>query len=263
MFRKRRVIINGVDLPEEFAGASIINNVAISPDGAKYAYVSKSGGVITGEMPKDGKLKIDGTEIHYQRGNVTAHRGFHVGGFGGSVHIDLGGISVVSIGGNSFSIGNDLEYEIDKGYDGISSVALRKSARNINLGLSNDGKTYVRGFTRREPDNRSGHLSVDGLEGVLELPKSREDLVIDVKISAGDVEGEVAHKGQIETSAGDIRLRVYSPLTIEAHTSAGDVSVRKMISEGRGVYTPPNATPIGRLSVRTSAGDINVAYEGR
>jgi hypothetical protein len=259
MFRKRRTILNGVELPEEFSGSSIINNVAISGDGTKYAYVSRDSGLVTGDMPEDGRLEVDGNVINYQKG--TGRHGINVRGSGVYMSSISGGSVVISSGVSQISIGgSDLEFEVDKGYEGVNRVSFKESVNDVNLALSDDGKVYVKGLTSGEPEYKGERLFVDGLEGILSLPKSNPNLEIDIKTSAGDVDGEVAHKGIIRTSAGDISIELYAPLTVEANTSAGDVRVKSMISEGRGVYTPPNAKSLGTLVLDTSAGDIKVNY---
>src|SRR3989338_6381845 len=85
-------------------------------------------------------------------------------------------------------------------------------------------------------------------------------LEIDIETSVGDINGSVAHKGRIRASTGDISLYVHSPLEIAAMTSVGKIDVRGMVLQRRGVYTPPNATPIGRLNLQTSVGNIKVSY---
>ncbi len=257
MFERRKTMVNGVELPDDFSGSSIINNVVISRDGKKYAHVSRNGGLTIGQMPENGILEIDGNVINYQRG--TRGSGINVNGRG--VHISsVGGGSVIITGSGNYASSNDLEFKIDAAYVNVSKVSLKESARDINLGLSYDGNVYVKGFTNNEPEYKENRLFVDGLEGTLLLPRPNSGLDIDIKTSAGEVKGAVAHKGIIRTSAGDIYIDLYAPLTIKANTSAGDVNVRKMISEGRGVYSPPNQSSLGTLVLETSAGDITVNY---
>ncbi|HLC56159.1 MAG TPA: hypothetical protein VJJ23_02875 [Candidatus Nanoarchaeia archaeon] len=257
MFETRKTIFNGVELPDEFSGSNVINNVAISRDGTKYAYVSRNGGLVIGQMPENGRLEIDGNVINYQKGingnriNVKG-RGVHISSFGGG--------SVIISGSGNYVSGNDLEFKIDQAYVNVNKVSLKESARDINLGLCYDVNVYVKGFTNNEPEYKENRLFIDGLEGTLLLPKPNLGLDIDIKTSAGEVKGDVAHKGIIRTSAGDISIDLYAPLTIEANTSAGDVNVRKMISEGRGVYSPPNQSSLGTLILETSAGDVTVNY---
>lgn len=259
MFGKRKLIINGVELPEEFSGGSVINNVAISSDGRRYAAVTRYGDVVTGEIPADGRIEVDGTVINYKKGSG---RGVRISGSHVQMSSSSGGSVVISGGGCQASIGggSNLEYEIDEGYDNVTKVTLKESVNDVNLGLSDDGKVYVKGNTSAEPTHQSGRLFVDGLEGKLSVPKSNPELELDIKTSAGDVDGEIAHKGRIRTSAGDITLELYSPITLETSTSAGDVRVKGMISDDRGVYTPPNAKPLGTLILETSAGNIKVKY---
>ncbi|MDO8740772.1 MAG: hypothetical protein Q7J54_04355 [Candidatus Woesearchaeota archaeon] len=259
MLRRKRTVINGVELPEEFSGASIINNIAISCDGQKYAYVSDGRDLITGEMPENGRLEVKGTVINYKKG--AGRSGIHIQGSNICTGVVSGSSVVISGGGSSVSIGGkNLEYEIDKEYCGVNKVSLRESTNDVALGLSEKDKVYVKGNTGSEPGYKNNHLFINGLEGVLSLPKSNPGLEIDIKTSTGDIEGKVTHKGIIRTSTGDISLELYAPLTVETNTSTGEVNVKKMISEGNGVYTPPNAKSIGTLLVETSTGDINITY---
>jgi len=259
MFGKRRTIINGVELSEEFSGGSVINNIAISSDGKKYAAVTKSRDVVTGEIPADGRIEVDGTIINYRKGSG---KGVHISGNHVQMSSISGGSVVISNGGCQVSIGagSNLKYEIDKGYDDVNKLTLKESANGVSLGLSDDQKVYVKGNTSAEPAYQNGRLFVDGLEGKLSVPKSNPELELDIRTSAGDVDGKIAHKGRIRTSAGDITLELYVPVTLETATSAGDVRVKGMISECRGIYTPPNAKPSGTLVLETSAGDIKVDY---
>ncbi|MGV8086484.1 MAG: hypothetical protein ACP5N1_02545 [Candidatus Woesearchaeota archaeon] len=261
MFRKKRSMINGVELPEEFSGGSIINNVAISSDGQKYAAITKSKDIIIADIPSDGKIEVDGTVITYQK---NSSNGFSI--LGG--HIRMNSFSVDSLtitGGNSIMTmsGKNVEYEIDEAYDSVTKLTLKESANDINLGLAYDKKVHVRGITNSEPTYQNSILFVDGLEGKLLIPESNSEIELDIKTSAGNIKGQVAHKGRIKTSAGAITLELYAPISIETSTSAGDVSVKGMISEGRGIYTPPNAKSLGTLVLKTSAGDIKVSYMPR
>ena len=267
MFRKKRTKINGVTLPEEFSGANIINNVAITEDGTQYAYVSRSGDLTTGEMPEDGKLKVDGTEIHFKKGsgmgsiNIDGGRarsvniggGIQIGGLSGSIIVS-GGNSNISIGGSN------LKYEIDEGYDSVNKVTLKEDTHIVRLGLSSDDKVYVKGSTNAKPEYKSGRLFVDGLEGKVSLPKTNPNLELDIKNASGDIDGDVAHPGRIRAASGDISLRLHAPLTVEVSTSSGDIDVTKMISEGRGIFSPPNAKPTGTLYVEAASGDVEVSY---
>jgi len=286
MFRKKRTKINGVTLPEEFSGANIINNVAITEDGTKYAYVSRSGDLMTGEMPEDGKLNVDGTEIHFKKGSGMSS--VNIGGRGRSVNIGGGvkvnypegsdrarsvnigggfqfdGVSgsiIVSGGNSNISIGgSNLAYEINEGYDSVNKVTLKENSHIVRLGLSSDDKVYVKGSTNAKPEYKSGRLFVDGLEGKVSLPKTNPNLELDIKTTSGDIDGDVAHPGRIRATSGDISLRLHAPLTVEVSTSSGDIDVTKMISEGRGIFSPPNVKPTGTLYVEASSGDVEVSY---
>ncbi len=250
MFRKSRTTINGVELPEEFSGASIINNVVISSDGKKYAHITKEGALITGNMPSDGVLEIDGTTITYRKGSGISVQG------GRGAYISGG--SVVSVG--AFSTGRDLEYEIDENYDGVKECILKNSVGDISLGLRNDDKTQVKGKTSSKPTYEQCQLSIQGLEGSILLPQMNESLMFDVKTNVGDVTGQVAHKGRIHTSTGDIGLRIYAPLILEVRTSIGDIDVYNMERKNKNVYVPKHGTPRGTLTLETSTGDIVAHY---
>ncbi|MBS3143061.1 hypothetical protein J4464_06755 [Candidatus Woesearchaeota archaeon] len=261
MFRKKRMVIDGVEIPEDFSGGSIINNVAISPDGTRYAAVTKSRDIVTGVIPPDGRITVDGISITYNR---TGRR-VHISGgsvqmgsvsASGSIQISTGGLHISSMGGG-------YGYEIDEGYSDLSKVTLKESTNSICIDFSQDEKVYVRGSTSAQPGIQGGRLFIDGLEGRLSVPQANPTLELDLRTSAGDISGDVAHKGRLRTSAGDITLSLYAPLTVEANTSAGDFDVTGMISEGRGIFSPPNAKPLGTLILETSAGDINVKYVAR
>lgn len=256
MFAKRKTTINGVELPEDFNVGSVINNIAISADGKKYAAITKGRGVVIADIPADGRINVDGTMINYRRSG-----GISVSGSNIQMSSISGGSVVISGSGGQISIGGrNLEYEIDRGYEEINRLVLKESANDVNLSLSEDRKVYVKGNTCAEPLCKDGRLSIDGLEGKLLVPKSSTELELDIKTSAGDIDGEVAHKGRIRTSAGDITIELYAPVSLEVSTSAGDISVRGMICEGDGRYSPPNAKPLGTLVLETSAGDIEVRY---
>src|SRR3989338_6019568 len=101
MFETRKTIFNGVELPDEFSGSNVINNVAISRDGTKYAYVSRNGGLVIGQMPGNG-INVKG-------------RGVHISSFGGG--------SVIISGSGNYVSGNDLEFKIDQAYVNVNKVS--------------------------------------------------------------------------------------------------------------------------------------------
>lgn len=259
MFRKARTIINGIELPEEFSGSSVINNIAISPRG-RFAYV-KDGNIITGDIPDDGKLDIDGNVLTIKKGI----KDFNIGSMSAGRRIfSTGSISIgssdIQVGSSSISIGRDKQYEIDEVYNNAAKVTLKDSANDIHLLLSKDNSVSIKGLTDTKPEFKDKNLFIDGLEGTLGLPKNVIDLEVNIRTSAGDIEGDIAHKGRLRTSAGDIDLELYAPLILEISTSAGDINVEKMISNGKGIFIPPNAKPIGTLVIETSSGDVNVKY---
>lgn len=241
MFRKSRVVINGIELPEEFSGASIINNIAITEK--RFAYV-KNENIITGDIPEDGKLNVDGNIITIRKGT----KGFNIDS-----------MSAVRSIFNSGSISTGKQYEIDETYNNVSKVTLKDTSNELKLRLITENLVHIKGLTNIKPEFKNGNLFIDGLEGTLCLPKFL-NIELNIRKSSGDIEGDIGHKGIIQTSSGDIDLELYSPLTLEVSTSSGDINVSKMISEGRGIYIPPNAKPVGTLILEASSGDINVRY---
>ncbi len=94
--------LNGLDLPGDFKAVAISGRVAISADG-RYAVVE--GGVLTvRDLPEDGKIKIDGRTIIYDKesGEVTLTGGMRMGSSvkGGTVGVI--GDNVTITGGITF-----------------------------------------------------------------------------------------------------------------------------------------------------------------
>lgn len=264
MFRKVRTVINGIELSDDFSGASVINNIAISSDGKRYAVI-KNGNVIYGDVPLDGKLNINDTVINLQRG---VNHIFNIGNmYAGRSIISDGNISInsgsieggnITISGENICIGRKLLYEINESYEFIKKVSLKETSNDINLVLSNDSKVYVDGLTSTKPECRDGRLFIDNFQGMLKLPRNLEE--INIKTSSGDISGNIAHSGSIKTSSGDVNLSLHIPLIVEVSTSSGDIDVENMISKGHGVYVPPNAKPGDTLTIDTSSGDVCVKY---
>jgi hypothetical protein len=244
MFRKSKTTINGIELPDEFSGASIINNIAISNE--SFAYI-KNGNIITGKIPEDGKLNIDDNIITIRKGV----KGFNIRNM--SIN------SSFSIG--SMSVGCDtLQDEIDEEYDNVKRINLKESINDINLGISDNNKVRIKGTTSEKPELKDGILYIERLDGKLSLPRNSHEIEIDIKTSTGDIKGDIAHSGRIRTSTGDIDLKLFAPLEIHVETSTGDINVDGMISKGRSNFIPPNVKPVGTLLIETSTGDIDIEY---
>src|SRR3989338_4424663 len=260
MFRKKRTTINGVELPEDFQVSSVINNIAISNDG-RYAAVTRGGDLVIADVPKNGRIEMDGTTINYQKGTGSGKMNIQ----GSSIRMSSisSGSVVVSGGSTTISVngGSNLEYEIDQGYGGISRLSLNEQANDINLGLSEDGKVYVKGLTSKEPEYASGRLNVNGLNGTLLLPKSIHDLEQDLRTMSGDIDGDVAHQGRIKTLSGDISIKLLAPLIVEVSTLSGEIDVRGMIRDGRNIYRPSTGDVLGTLQLETLSGDIDLRYK--
>jgi DUF4097 and DUF4098 domain-containing protein YvlB len=158
------------------------------------------------------------------------------------------------------SMGRDEQYEIDEVYNNVVKITLKNGTNDLCLLLSKDNSVSVKGLIDTKPEFKDRNLFIDRLEGTLRLPKNVIGLEINIRTSVGDIEGDIAHKGRVVTSTGDIDLELYAPLTLKISTSTGDINVEKMISSGRGIFVPPNANPIGTLVIETSSGDVNIRY---
>ena len=267
MFRKARTNINGVELPEDFEVGSVINNIAISADRTKFIAVTKSGDLVEGDVPKDGKITVGNTTITYRKGsgsrvNIGRGRGSGISIIGGGVSVSsIGGGSVV-MSGSSISIGgNPLEYEIDEIYSLESDweVVLDSKNEGISLELSPDSQVRVQGLTASEPIHRHGKLLIDGLDGKLWLPKD-VDLQLNLKTKNGSIVGDIAHRGVVETKNGAIALNLHASLVVCASTKNGSVDVCGMESKGRGIYAPIGETVKGKLNVSTKNGSVVINY---
>ncbi|MGK7874457.1 MAG: hypothetical protein AB4426_14465 [Xenococcaceae cyanobacterium] len=223
-FRQNTAMISGVELPQEFSGCSVINNVAISRDGSKYAFLTPEKRLVVGEVPPDGVIEVNGQRIK------------------------------ISVG----KIGSSIN-EIDKWYEGIARVSLRETLDDVRLELSSDSKVHVQGLTNQEPAVFDDTLHVNRLSGKLSIPRGTE---VDFTVSSGDIEGVIASPGRIQATSGDVRLILLAPLGVIAHASLGDIDITGMISEGRGRFIPPGVDPIGILEVIASVGDIYIGYRG-
>lgn len=256
MFRKKRTVINGIELPEDFYASSIINNIAISDNG-KYIAVTRDGNLVEGDIPENGKIEVDGTTINYRKGsgmNVSGS-GIHMSGVsGGSISISGGSIS---IGG-----GKSLENEINESYKVNSGdeVALVSKNEDIALGFRDDYNVGVEGLTASEPKYSNGRLFVDDLQGKLSLPRKVSDLEVALETKNGSVTGDIMHPGFVESKNGSIILNLYAPLKVDASTKNGSVNVTGMESQGHGRYVPIGEAPVGKLRASTKNGSVMINY---
>lgn len=273
MFQRKHTKINGVELPEEFSGCSIINNVAISNDGKKYAAVTR-GGLVTGDVPSDGRIEIDGNVIQYKSGSPERtenlgdfFNGLHRKYLGGGSFFTSGSVSGGSIvmSGSGMNIqmgGNHLDYEIDEMYDLKEGEEVTLSTKNeaINLGIRNDNKVRVAGLISSKPEYSKGRLSIDDFDGKLELPRAISKLELALETKNGSVNGEIIHPGYVETKNGSIVLALYAPLIVDASTKNGRVNVVGMESQGHGRYVPIGESPVGKLRASTKNGSVLINY---
>src|SRR3989344_5443817 len=116
MFRRKKTVINGVELPEDFNVSSVINNIAISNDG-RYAAVTRAGDIVIANIPENGRIEVDGTTINYQRGTGRSRVDIR----GSNVRMSSFSSGSIVVSGSGCS---DLEYEINQGYDGVSRLSL-------------------------------------------------------------------------------------------------------------------------------------------
>lgn len=246
--------VNGIELPEGFTVSSVINNLILSNDG-RYAAVTKTGDIIIADIPDDGKITIDEKVVQYKKG--TGARGISILGNG-----SVSGCSInISTGGYNISVGEDLNHEINESYENVSKVSLNSTSRDIEAGLSNDNKTYLKGFISKEPDYREGILTIRGLKGNIILPKSVIWLEQYMDVTSGDISGDIAHKGRISSTSGSISINLCSPLRVKAEVTSGDIHIYGMIAEGSDFYVPPSINSIGDLYLKATSGNINVRYK--
>ncbi len=155
----------------------------------------------------------------------------------------------------------DLPFEISEVYESVKNVYLHESSKDIHLKLIDGSKVRVECSIGSKPEFQDGRLSINRLQGNLVLPKDAVNMEINIMTSSGDIEGDVAHKGMIASTSGDINIDLYAPIKIATTTIAGDIDVVGMISQGRGIFIPPNGKSIGILVIDTTSGDINVKYK--
>lgn len=290
-------MIQGVQLPEKDADiTSIVNNVVLYNDNT-FATVDAQGRVITGQIPENGRIKVDDTEIHVSRRGVT-----YVSGEGGNATVigtgtiaigrgaisaGPGGISIggtchgnvyaggrpavtgrnleVRLTGSTIVIGNNSppEYEIDKAYPVKKRdlVSVCCNTGNIALALTDGRSVRVEGNISSEPVYAEGRLMIQELDGTVYMPRRIKDLDILADSKNGTVTGEVIHPGDIASKNGCVTIRLMAPLKVKASTQNGIVSVNGMQQITNEWYTPPGvAKPKGTLSIDSKNGVVTVTY---
>lgn len=257
--------INGVTLPDRNVGIQgITNNVVLYVDGT-YAAV-RDGKVVTGQVPANGEIDIDGVKIRAS-GASGIHSRVSVGNIGGSISIGRGNItnhmiidgcgiqSIVSVGGESGEP-VDESYTLSSG----NAIAARSVGEDLKLLLCNGVKASVNGRATQKPEYRAGQLSLEGLEGRLALPRTLA-LHLDISTVGGDIDGHIAHPGSVRSVGGDIDLELYAPLQVETQTVGGDVEIIGMVRTSRNTYAPVGAEARGTLRLNTVGGDISLTYK--
>lgn len=255
MFSKQTVL-NGVALPPEYSGGSIINNVAISRDGSKYAVVGKDKQIITGDVPENGVLEINGTKMTIGKGGGGINIG---GGARGSTVISSGSFGGVVISGGNISIGGSArEEEVNQSFTDVSEVIVQTTDADLKFRVHDANTVKVEGAAAEKPSVYGGALDLGDFEGVIYLPKS--GVKVAAKTMSGDINGEISSEGSLNTMSGDISLKLSGPITVRTETMSGDVDVSGMMGAGRNTFEPPTGGTKGILSLKTMSGDVKVKY---
>ncbi len=279
-----KLVLKGVALPEEFQGGLIVNDLAFSKDGKKYAAVTKDG-LVTGDVPQNGKFEVDGTKVAYHQGKYghairmeskgktytevkagnmpfdlpllrfrTGH-GFDSAFFGRPRHSTFVFPSWLPW---ELELEGELEENIEKEYANAKSVKIRSQGYDLELDVSPDSKAYVKGEIEDEPSFEDGKLSVRNLEGKVSIPAGAE---VDIHVGDGNITGLVGYKGVIKSNGGDISLLITAPLEVEVKPYGGDCEVIGMVNQGKGKHVPPEQKPVGKLFVQSIEGDTHINYK--
>ncbi len=247
-----KTIVNGVELPSEFNGCNVINNIALSQDGTRYAVIGDKGSLIMGDVPADGRIEVNGTKITVQKGRVV------------STSSSTFSFSNVTIGGG-ISIGNvtRVPEEISKSFPGVQDVIIRSLATGFNLAVHDSDEVKVHGTTFNEPELSGGTLDLGNFTGTVTLPRS--GVRISGEALAGSINGEISSPGKLKALAGSINITLSGPIAIQTKNLVGGVSVSGMMSAGRNRFEPPNHSGSGFevLNIETLAAGINVTYKNK
>ncbi|MBI4918486.1 hypothetical protein HY837_01040 [archaeon] len=219
--------INGVVVPEEFQGGSIINNVVISPDGTKYAVI------------KDGKIKVKELEEEKEYEDEYASvKTVEVDNRFQNLILGISKNDKVKIKGSLNEAENyHGNLEIDS-LDGLLELPEQNSDLEVQI------------------ETRTGNVT-----GVIKhggsIETSAGQITLDVY-----TKGEL----YIESSVGNVTLNVYVPAIVDVDTSIGKINVTGMTTKDNERYVPkeiPTGCNPGKISVETSTGSINVNYMGK
>lgn len=246
-----QTVINGVALPNEFNGGSIVNNVAINRAGTRYAVVGADNQIVIGDIPADGNLDINGMKMNVGRGqgvSVSSRAGIS--------------FSSVRIGGSGISVqmGSDRKEEISQDYERVTELLSNSKSGDITLRISESNKVTVTGSAKEKPDFNGGVLDLGDFEGTISVPRS--GVRVNIKTTSGDIDGEIAVPGQIRATSGDITIKLLAPIKVRASTTSGDIDVEGMISRRGGKFEPPEPTS-ELLEIDATSGDISVEYRSR
>lgn len=77
----KKIYLNGTELPKDFSSGGIVDEVIISKDESRFAYVSPSGVVLIGSISADGIIQTTNGVIIYKKGSIMPN--ILLGGEGG------------------------------------------------------------------------------------------------------------------------------------------------------------------------------------
>ncbi len=168
----------------------------------------------------------------------------------------------VNISCNGVRVGTPYEYEINHEYElqPGSRVFLLSEHEPVELQILPGNKAKIEGETRSEPVYSDNKLVINSLKGKLWLPAGISDLEIAVRAMNGSVNGNIMHKGSIETMNGSIDLKLHAPMDITAFAMNGNINITGMEAKGDGKYSP-NVPVIGALKLAAMNGNIKVVYQ--
>ena len=252
----KQTVLNGVSLPAEFSGGSVVNNVAISKDGSKYAVIGSNKQLITGDVPDNGVLEINGMRVTIGRNG----REISISGDGrDSVGTSSGSFGAIAIGGNISIRGSARQEEVKEWFAEVTEVVVQATDADLRFRVHDARSVEVEGISSDEPSLRHGVLDLGDFEGVIHLP--RTGVRVAAKTMSGDIKGEISSEGSLTTMAGDISLKLGGPIAIRTETMSGDIDVRGMMSAGRNTFEPPAGDVQGTLLLQTMSGDVTVKYK--
>ena len=262
MLRRRKPAIGGIELPEEYTGARIIDTVAIRRDGKKYARISEDGELSYHRMPKDGRIDLGDMVVTYVKQSWTSRLWDHVRKKGIPKDTFKGSYTVSGKEETMIlHFAKEPRYEIDESYPALLELSLENNLADVCLSLTDRPNTYISGLIDHQPEEYDGTLHIKDMVGDILMPSEDRNLSMRIKTTIGMVYGDIAHKGSIMTATGDILLDLHSALACHIYSANGKVEVMGMEDKGDGRYIPPGHEPSGILNIRTASGNVDITYK--